>query len=103
MPQVFLMLLLYPITSAIGRFIVGAGVAVAVYMILTSMIRPVMTVLDQKIIDIVGGVGSSGATVAQTVQYLDLPGLCVIILSAYSAAMSIKILSVSLKAFSVRT
>lgn len=102
MPVIY-MLLLYPITSAIGRFIVGAGVAVAVYYILTSMIRPIMSVLDQKILQIVGGVGSSAATVAQTVQFLDLFGLCVIILSAYSASMSIKILSVSLKAFSIRT
>lgn len=103
MQKVFLMMLLYPITSAIGRFIVGAGVAVLIYTVLTTMIRPVMGSIDSKIIQLVGGVGSSVGTVAQTVQYLDLAGMCVIMLSAYSAALSIKILSVSIRAFSVRT
>lgn len=102
MPLVY-MLLFLPMTSAIGRFIVGAGIATATYYVLTSLIRPIMGVLESRILELSASLGSSIPVIAQAIQFIDLLGLCVIILSAYSASMSIKILSISFKAFGVNT
>lgn len=98
-----LLVILFPIVKILVKAITGTVVAVIVYQLLKNVAQPLM---DQLILDIyqtVSEMSTIGGTAIELINYLDFPSLLTIILTAYSACFSLKLMSVAVRAFGINT
>lgn len=98
-----LLLLLAPIIKAVARLITGAVTASIVYYFLMSVVAPITSQIEAKILDTVNQLSTVGGTAFSVISYLDLGHCVAILLAASSACFSIKIMSVAIRAFGINT
>lgn len=98
-----LLLLLAPIIKAIARLITGAVTAGLVYYFLSTVVAPITSQLENKILATVSDFSTVGGTALAVISYLDFGNCIAIILSASSACFSLKLMSVAIRAFGINT
>jgi len=98
-----LMLLLFPITSAIGRLITGVVIASSIYYFLKQVVQPASDRVSNAIISKLNDLSSVGGSAAEAVAYLDISNAAMILIATSTACLSIKMLSVAIRAFGINT
>jgi hypothetical protein len=98
-----LMIILRPLTSAIAKIVLGVTVASITYGFLNNYILPVVHVLEQRILSQVQSLSTVGGVAGEFIMYLDFPHAVSILLATSSACLSIKIMSVAIRAFGINT
>ena len=99
-----LMIILRPLTSAIAKIALGVTVASIIYGFLNNYILPVVRVLEQRILSEVQSLSTVGGVAGEVIMYfLIFPHAVSILLATSSACLSIKIMSVAIRAFGINT
>lgn len=98
-----LMIILRPLTSAIAKIALGVTVASIIYGFLNNYILPVVRVLEQRILSEVQSLSTVGGVAGEVIMYFDFPHAVSILLATSSACLSIKIMSVAIRAFGINT
>lgn len=98
-----LLLILFPIVKILVKAITGTVVAVIVYQLLKNVAQPLMDRLILDIYQTVSEMSTVAGTAVELINYLDFPSLLTIILTAYSACFSLKLMSVAVRAFGINT
>ncbi|KXZ64711.1 hypothetical protein [Acinetobacter venetianus] len=98
-----LLIILFPIVRLIIKAVTGAVVAFLVYQFLKNVAQPQFDSLILQIHDTVSQMSVVGGTALEVINYLDFPSLMTIILTAYSACFSLKLMSVAVRAFGINT
>lgn len=96
-----LALALAPMLAALGRLIIGAGVAVLTFKLLDETVRPYFEDLFIAIIGTSQTLGSVGGAGSSIFGYFEITHALQIVIAAYVAAFSIRIARVAFSAFSV--
>lgn len=98
-----LLVILFPIIKILTKAITGTVVAVIVYNLLKNVAQPIMDKLIFEIYSTVSEMSSVAGSAVEVINYLDFPSLLTIILTAYSACFSLKLMSVAVRAFGINT
>lgn len=101
--RIALMILLRPLISAFAKLVTGAATAGIVYYFLMNTVQPFMDRIDSAIYAKVSEISTIGGTSYQVIQYLDFPHCISLLLTASAACLSIKIMSVAVRAFGINT
>lgn len=98
-----ILLLLYPIIRAVIQIVTGVAVATIVYSFLQTVIVPFTDMLSEKIQSQVDGFLSVQGAAYEAVLYLDFSQCVSIFLACSSACISVKLVSVAIRAFGINT
>lgn len=98
-----LLIILFPIVKILVKAITGTVVSLIVYQLLKNVAQPLMDRLILDIYQTVSQMSTVGGTAIELINYLDFPSLLTIILTAYSACFSLKLMSVAVRAFGINT
>ncbi|MCH7306490.1 DUF2523 domain-containing protein [Acinetobacter sp. NIPH 1869] len=98
-----LLIILFPIVKVLVKAFTGAVVAILVYNLLKNVAQPIMDKLIFEIYQTVSEMSSVAGSAVEVINYLDFPSLLTIILTAYSACFSLKLMSVAVRAFGINT
>lgn len=98
-----LLLLLFPLTSALGRMITGAATAGIIYYFLKNTAQPYFNDLSYQIMKKVSEFSTVGGTVLEVIHYFDFPNLVSMLLSCMSACFTLKLMSIAIRAFGINT
>ncbi|MCH7378587.1 DUF2523 domain-containing protein [Acinetobacter higginsii] len=98
-----LLVILFPIIKILTKAITGTVVAVIVYNLLKNVAQPIMDKLIFEIYSTLSEMSSVAGSAVEVINYLDFPSLLTIILTAYSACFSLKLMSVAVRAFGINT
>ena len=98
-----LLIILFPIVKVLVKAFTGAVVAILVYNLLKNVAQPIMDKLIFEIYQTVSEMSLVAGSAVEVINYLDFPSLLTIILTAYSACFSLKLMSVAVRAFGINT
>ncbi|MQZ29583.1 DUF2523 domain-containing protein [Acinetobacter haemolyticus] len=98
-----LLIILFPIVKILVKTFTGGVVAIIVYQLLKNVAQPQIENLISEIHQTVSQMSSVGGSAIEVINYLDFPSLLTIILTAYSACFSLKLMSVAVRAFGINT
>lgn len=96
-------LLAYPIVSSIIKVVTGVTVATLVYNFINSVILPIQLEIEQKIHYALSDFSSGTGAVFDVIRYLDFITCVNILLACSAACISVKIVSISIRAFGINT
>lgn len=98
-----LLLLAYPIVRAIVKVATGVTVATIVYNFINAVILPIQLEIEQKIQYALTDFSSGTGAVFDVIRYLDFITCVNILLACSAACISVKIVSISIRAFGINT
>lgn len=98
-----LLLLAYPLLSALSRIALGTATAGLVYYFLSNTLKPYMDDLTAQIHSRVSDLSTVGGTSLEVIHYFDLPQMVTILLTCSAACFSLKLMSVAIRAFGINT